>query len=102
MTNAQTRDRKTVFFYIGLALIALKLLTFLAAEIHIGGRPLETVAGHNSTILLWRLGKIAPTLFCASFLIDALILKRRTVVFWLVLMLGAAALTVYVVDFWRP
>lgn len=101
MMQASRVDRNTIFFYIGLALIALKLLTFLAHEIHIGGRPLDVASGHNFHILSWRLGKIAPTLFCASFLIDAIILKRRTIVLWFILMIGAAALTVYVVDFWR-
>lgn len=83
------------FYYVGLVLLCIKAVTFVGINL----RGSIAIHDHDLRMALWVAGKVTPTLFCLSFLVDATIMKSRWRYFWATLTVVAFALTIAVVYF---
>jgi len=84
-----------IFYYVGLLLLCVKAVTLIV----LNTRGTIAIHDHAMRLALWVAGKVTPTLFCLSFLIDATIMKSRSRYFWAALTVLAFALTIAVVYF---
>jgi hypothetical protein len=78
-----------------LILIAVKLASAVAGALRVTAHLRLGKAG----FILWAAGKIAPTLFCLCFFVDAIVMKRSRamIAFWAALSVAVPIFTWWVV-----